>query len=140
MPIDAIGTVLGNQSTTLNNQSNINENDFIKLFLSQIQFQNPLKPLDNAQFLTQLSQFVGVEQQTKTTQGIQELLSLNSDTESLNLLNHQVEVLGTTGTKTSLGTVSAIQFGSSGAHLTVTTASGSVLTGVRLSQIRLVRP
>lgn len=140
MPVDTLGSVLGSSSNALGSQNNINETAFIKLFLSQLQFQDPLKPLDNAQFLTQLSQFVGVEQQTQTAQGVQDLLALDSGGESLALLGHQVEVLAADGTTTTTGTVEAIQYDSSGAHLSVSASGGNVLTGVRLSQIRLVKP
>ena len=140
MPIDSIGSVLASSTNALGSQNNINETAFIQLFLSQLQFQDPLKPLNNAQFLTQLSQFVGVEQETQTSQGIQDLLSVDSGGEALALLGHQVDVLGTSGATTATGTVEAIEYSSAGAQLTVSTTGGNVLTGVQLSQVNLVKP
>lgn len=141
MPVDAIGSVLSSTTNAaLASQNNINETAFIKLFLSQLQFQDPLKPLDNAQFLTQLSQFVSVEQQTQMAQGIQDELALDSGGEALALLGHQVQVTGTDGKSTMIGTVEAINYSSSGAQLSIATSSGSVMTGVGLSQVSLVKP
>ena len=61
MPVDAIGSVLNQQDTTVTRQNTIDQEDFIKLFLSQLQFQDPLEPVDNREFLAQLAQFSNLE-------------------------------------------------------------------------------
>ena len=73
MPVDAIGNVLNpaNPGTTQNNT--IDQNDFIKLFLSQLQFQDPLEPVDNREFLAQLAQFSSLEKLTSIETSIKEL-------------------------------------------------------------------
>lgn len=139
MSVDAIGSVLDSTATTTPNAS-FNEQDFIKLFVNQLQYQDPMQPLDNSQFLAQLSQFVGIQQQAEQVQGITNLTSLSSVDQSLGLLNHTVDVLGTDGTTHSTGKVTAISYGASGAQLTVTSSASSVLTNVGLSQVRLVTP
>ena len=55
MPVDAIGTILNPASATATQQNTIDQEDFIKLFLSQLQFQDPLEPVDNREFLAQLA-------------------------------------------------------------------------------------
>ena len=57
MPVDAIGSILNQADTTVTRQNTIDQEDFIKLFLSQLQFQDPLEPVDNREFLSQLAQF-----------------------------------------------------------------------------------
>lgn len=141
MAIDTIGGVLSSSVNVQGAQSNISETAFIQLFLSQLQFQDPLKPLSNTQFLTQLSQFASVEQETQAALGIQDLLLVDSGGDALALLGHQVDVLGTGQTTAVIGTVEAIQYDSSGnAQLTVSTSAGNVITGVQLSQVNLVKP
>jgi flagellar basal-body rod modification protein FlgD len=139
MSVEAIGSVLESTATTSPNAA-FNEQDFIKLFVNQLQYQDPMQPLDNSQFLAQLSQFVGIQQQAEQVQGIDNLLSLSSVDQSLGLLNHTVDVLGTDGTTHSTGKVTAISYSASGAQLTVTSSASSVLTNVGLSQVRLVTP
>jgi len=68
MPVDAIGTILNPQSATATQQNTIDQEDFIKLFLSQLQFQDPLEPVDNREFLAQLAQFSNLEQTRRTSQ------------------------------------------------------------------------
>lgn len=138
MPVDAIGTILNPQSATATQQNTIDQEDFIKLFLSQLQFQDPLEPVDNREFLAQLAQFSNLEQTRQTSQNTEGLLVMNSSAQALGLLNKTVEIQGQ-GAATN-GSVIAVKFTNSGPELTIQTTSGQVLTSVRLSQISLVKP
>lgn len=140
MSVDAIGSTLATQNPSLPANSNINEQDFIKLFVSELQFQDPMQPVDNGQFLTELAQFVGIEEQQETVQGVSNLLTLDSTDSALGLLNHIVGFNGAAGSAGSTGTVTAIQFDANGATLSVKTSGGHVVTGIRLSQINQVTP
>lgn len=140
MSVDAIGSVLQTQDASLPQNSNINEQDFIKLFVSELQFQDPMQPMDNGQFLTELAQFVGIQQQQQTVTGIDNLLSLNSGAQSLGLLNHTVQFVGADGATVAMGKVSAIQFDANGASLSVATSSSQTVTGIRMSQIQQITP
>lgn len=139
MSIDAIGSVLSTTNASSLPNSGINEQDFIKLFVNELRFQDPMQPLDNSQFLTQLAQFVSIEQQSEEVTGINNLLTLNSSDDSLGLLSHSVTIANADGSTTS-GKVSGIQYGANGVQLTVMTSGNSVLTNIPLSQIQLVTP
>ena len=138
MPVDAIGGVLNAQNTNASQNSTINQEDFIRLFLTQLQFQDPLEPVDNREFLAQLAQFTSLEQSRQTRQNTTDLLSMTATTQAVSLLNRQVDVNGLATAFT--GTVIAVQFNSAGAQLTVRSTSGQVLTTIRLSQVTLVKP
>ncbi|GAB2785821.1 flagellar hook assembly protein FlgD [Dyella kyungheensis] len=139
MSVEAIGSQLDTSTPSTMPNSGINEQDFIKLFVSELQFQDPMQPLDNSQFLTQLAQFVSIEQQSEQVTGINNLLSVDSSYQSLSLLNHSVQVTNQDGSTTT-GKVTGIQYSSSGVELTVTTSTSQVLTSIALSQIQLVTP
>jgi len=139
MSVDAIGALLNTSDNSTTSNSGINEQDFIKLFVSELQFQDPMQPLDNSQFLTQLAQFVSIEQQSEEVSGINNLLTLGSQGQPLGLLTHNVQVANEDGT-TSSGKVTGIQYGANGIRLTVMAANNNVLTDVALSQIQLVTP
>ena len=140
MSVDAIGSVLSTQDPSLPANSNINEQDFIKLFVSELQFQDPMQPVDNGQFLTELAQFVGIEEQQQTVQGVNNLLTLDGTDAALGLLNHTIRFASPDGSSSSNGTVTAIQFDANGASLSVSTSGSNVVTGVRLSQVQQVTP
>lgn len=138
MPIDAIGSVMQNGSTSVQGRNAIDQEGFIKLFLSQLQFQDPLEPVDNREFLAQLAQFSNLEQARQLSLNTESLLAMSSSSQALSLLELSVDVAQAQGGTVS-GTIRAVQFTPSGPELTIDTAAG-VLTGVRLPQISLVRP
>tara|TARA_B100000965_G_C19566046_1_gene746875 strand:+ start:1275 stop:1691 length:417 start_codon:yes stop_codon:yes gene_type:complete len=137
MAIDAIGSTLGSTSTELT-QSTLGQEDFIKLFLTELTFQDPLEPINNREFLAQMAQFANLEQTRITNENTENLVAMNSTAQSLGLLGRQVEVLTESG-ESVLGEVSAISFSASGPVLTINGINGNVLPDVRLAQIQLVR-
>jgi flagellar basal-body rod modification protein FlgD len=139
MTVEAIGSALNSTNPTALPNAGINEQDFIQLFVSELQFQDPMQPLDNSQFLTQLAQFVGIEQQSEEITGINNLATLDASDQTLALLSHTVQVTNADGSTTA-GKVTGIQYSANGVQLTVTPSSGSVMTNVDLSQITLVTP
>src|SRR5690242_6189601 len=123
MPVDAIGPVPNPDTSAVQNpNSTINQDDFIKLFLAQLRFQDPLEPVDNREFLAQLAQFTALEQSRQTSQNTNDMLAMNAATQAVALLNRQVEVQGL-GAPLS-GTVIAVQFTASGPQLSVKNSAG----------------
>jgi len=139
MSVQAIGSTLSTANSATPSSASISEQNFIQLFVSELQFQDPMEPLDNSQFLTQLSQFVGIEQQSEEVTGINNLLTLGASEQPLDLLSHTVEIANADGSTTT-GTVTGVQYSTNGAQLTVTSSGNNVLTNVNLSQIQVVSP
>ena len=137
MGIDAIGGVVNNGSSSVQARSTIDQEGFIKLFLSQLQFQDPLEPVDNREFLAQLAQFSNLEQSRQLSANMEGMLTMESSSQALALLNRSVDVVQASGGNIA-GTVSAVQFTNTGPELSVSTAVG-VLTGIRLPQVSLVK-
>lgn len=138
MAVDAIGSVLNAQSTEAGKQNSIDQESFIKLFLSQLQFQDPLEPVDNREFLAQLAQFSNLEQVRQTTANTEGLLVMQSSSQALSLLGKTVSLVGDS-TDIDTGSVIAVGFTNSGPELSVQTTSGQVLSNIRLSQITLAK-
>jgi flagellar basal-body rod modification protein FlgD len=63
--------------STLGQAATLNQNfdTFLKLLTTQLQYQDPLSPLDTNQFTQQLVQFSGVEQSIKTNQNLETLIA-----------------------------------------------------------------
>jgi len=51
----------------------VSTNEFLKLLVTQLQNQDPLNPMDNSQFLTQLATFSSMEQLISINQGVTSL-------------------------------------------------------------------
>jgi len=68
MSIAAVNTgygalsVSGEKTSSSSNTEELGMDEFLKLFIAQIQHQDPLSPLDSAEFTAQLAQFTSVEQ------------------------------------------------------------------------------
>jgi flagellar basal-body rod modification protein FlgD len=72
-------------------------NSFLKLLTTQLQYQDPLAPMDATQFVAQLSQFATVEQAIVTNQKLDSVISgLNSSAiaADIGLIGHNVQVAG----------------------------------------------
>ena len=129
-----IGTV---QPTTSNLQANgMGMQDFLKILLTQLTYQDPLKPMDNQQFMAQMAQFTSLQQTQQLNEKTDALLSTQASLQSVGLLGRTVEIGSGTGTIT--GTVKALSLATDTPQLTLETPTG-VLTGISLGQITSVK-
>ncbi len=72
---------------------------FLVLLTEQLKNQDPLSPLDSNEFVGQLVQFSGVEQQINQNRNLESLISLNainSATSAVGFIGKEVDVLGPT--------------------------------------------
>ncbi len=145
MAVDTIGAVPSNQAADLQQPSAIGQEDFLKILLSQLQFQDPLKPLDNEQFLAQMAQFTSLEQTKELNDRLDSLLTIQSAVQSIGLIGKTVEVTTGSGSGSVVGVVTTVNFPSGSPALTVKTGDpngtdpNQFLTNVNLSQVTLVR-
>ena len=65
-------------SSTSSLSSEISMESFLKLFVTQLQNQNPLDPTDNTEFMSQLAQFSSLEQEQKQTEYLSKSNSISS--------------------------------------------------------------
>lgn len=76
-----------------------NFDTFLQILTTQLKNQNPLDPLDTNQFTQQLVQFTGVEQQLKTNEFLESLLTTTQNTQradAVSYIGKQVTVSGAT--------------------------------------------
>jgi flagellar basal-body rod modification protein FlgD len=80
------------------------QDEFLKLFIAQLENQNPLEPQDGSEFVAQLAQFTTVEQSAETNRRLGEILAGQMSASNASLASF----VGRTGT------VSADQFAITG--------------------------
>lgn len=117
--------------------SQIGIEDFLRILVAQLNYQDPLKPMDNTEFVTQLAQFTSLQQTQDTNAKIADLLSVQATTQSIGLLGKTVDV-NSDGTAQS-GVVQAVNFNNGEPRMTVRLSSGAFLTDISLSAITSVR-
>ena len=65
-----------------------NFQDFLTLLTTQLQNQDPLNPMDSTQFTSQLVQFTGVEQGILQNQNLQQLITLQTNSQMSNAASY----------------------------------------------------
>ena len=65
-------------SSTSSLSSEISMENFLTLFVTQLQNQNPLDPTDNTEFMSQLAQFSTLEQAQQQTEYLSDISSIGS--------------------------------------------------------------
>lgn len=111
--------------------------DFLKILVTQLSNQDPLKPMDNQEFVTQLAQFTSLEQTQEMNDKLTQLLTSQASMQSVGLLGKTADVQTATGVST--GVVSALGYSSGAPMLTITATDGTTLTGIKLSDLITVR-
>lgn len=84
-------------ASTASTQLNQDFDDFLTLLTTQLQNQDPLSPMDSTEFTNQLVSFSGVEQQIRSNDTLNKLLSmqtLNLTAVGLSFIGKDVEISG----------------------------------------------
>jgi flagellar basal-body rod modification protein FlgD len=141
-PIDSVtGGQLGSQGTT-NPQSatdafGLGFEDLLKIVLTQLTYQDPLKPMENFEFVSQLAQFSQIQQTTNMSDSLQTLVAAQSTSQAASLLGKRVDVPA--GQTVLTGKVTAVAFGQEGPTITILTATNQTISNIALSSVSQIR-
>lgn len=138
MAIEAIG--LSDQSgANVPTSAAVSQEEFLRIMLTQIKFQDPLKPMDNQQFVAQLAQFSALEINRQQSLKIDTLLEVQAGAQALGLIGRNVEAIGPTGQVLGVGEVIAVSFRTGAPLLTLRQAGSQVTLDVAIANVQLVR-
>lgn len=111
--------------------------DFLKVLLTQLTYQDPLKPVDNQEFMAQMAQFTSLQQTQQLNANIETLIGNQAALQSVGLIGRTVQLSTASGTVS--GTVQSLSLAGDSPMLTVLTSLGTTIDSVSLSQILSVR-
>ncbi|HEY0588447.1 MAG TPA: flagellar hook capping FlgD N-terminal domain-containing protein [Pseudoduganella sp.] len=111
--------------------------DFLKILTSQLNNQDPLKPLENHEFVAQIAQFANLDQSRQMNEKLDSLLSFQSTMQSVGMLGRTVDINQRGGMVS--GRVTALDVSSGTPLMTVSTANGTFLDRISLSQVINIR-
>ena len=72
----------------------VNKDQFLQLFVSQVQSQNPLEPMSNSEFMSQVSMFTMVEQTTNMAASFEQVLDNSERSLALARFNQATGLIG----------------------------------------------
>jgi flagellar basal-body rod modification protein FlgD len=132
MSLDSVNPV-----STGSSNSHINQQDFLRILLTQLNAQNPLKPMDNGAFVAQLAQFSQLEQSQQSVAALNQLVGLLTGTQAVSLLGKTVDVIA--NNSFTSGQVTGLAVSGNTPVLTVHPAAGADVTGVARKDIFNIR-
>lgn len=94
-----------NQTTVKESSSTVSSQDFLYLLTQQLQYQDPMNPMDNSQMLAQEAQFATLEQMEALTSSFSQFSSMY---QANSLLDQNVEV--TVDGKATTGKVEYVDY------------------------------
>ena len=108
----------------------LDQQAFLKLLSTQLSNQDPTSPQDQSQMLAQLAQF-------STVEGINNMQSSQTHTQAADLLGKTVQasVVVDNQQQSVSGKVSAVNWNSSGVHLTLDDPAQSSITLDQITQV-----
>lgn len=120
-PLNSTGL---NQASSLpGNDQNLNQADFIQLLVAQVKNQDPSKPLEPSQFMSQLAQFStvnGVQDLNSSFEGLSDKLSSGQSIQAAGLVGRSVMIAGGEGLlETGSGMTGALQLPQAASDVTL---------------------
>lgn len=109
----------GSGGSSAGGTDGLGKNDFLKLLLAQLQNQDPMKPMEDRDFIVQLAQFRSLEEMENLNTGMMAMLDMQQTTQAAALIGKTVEANAGTGEPPIVGVVSEIDLSDGAAALIV---------------------
>jgi len=90
-------------------QQSLGKDDFLKILITQLSYQDPTAPMEDKQFIAQMAQFSTLEQMTSMAGDFSKLTSMLMGNEASGALGKNVEIIE--GERTVQGMVQAVTRG-----------------------------
>ena len=90
-------------------QQSMGKDDFLKILITQLSYQDPMSPMEDKEFIAQMAQFSTLEQMTGMAKDFAKLTAMITGTEASSSLGKNVELVQ--GENTIQGMVQAITRG-----------------------------
>ncbi|MDR0378142.1 MAG: flagellar hook assembly protein FlgD [Spirochaetaceae bacterium] len=92
-----------------NPQQALGKDDFLKILITQLSYQDPTAPMEDKEFIAQMAQFSTLDQMTSMANDFNRLTNMLAGTEAASSLGKSVEVVE--GEQVVQGTVKAVSRG-----------------------------
>ena len=122
---------------TATNAFGLSFDALLKIILTQLTYQDPLKPMDNFQFVSQLAQFSQIQLGQTTNDRLGSMVTAQANMQAANLLGRTVDIPA--GAATISGKVTSIAFENGDPRITIETADKQTISNISISSISQIR-
>lgn len=110
---DQVVSTQANENTTTDQSdavsnavsNSMGKDQFLKLLTTQLKNQNPMKPMDNTQFVSQMAQFSSLEQMNNMNSNMNDFLQFQKISQAGSLVGKKVAVLNSDSGQNITGVV-----------------------------------
>jgi flagellar basal-body rod modification protein FlgD len=110
--------------------------DLLRVLLTELTHQNPLKPVDNKDFMGQIAQFAALDSSQRLNGNIEQLLLVQAINQSVGLIGRTVTA--NLGGSDVTGKVTAMSLADGVPRMTITDSSGNPFVNVSIGQLKLI--
>lgn len=142
MITDVTSTSTTTASDAMKQSMGMNKDDFLKLFIAQLQYQDPLAPQDPTAMLDQLSQLSLLEQSYNTNTTLNSLLTAQTNSATMSSVSFIGKEVKANGNSISLDGTSAaalvfnLPAAAAKTEITITNAAGKVVRTATLEELQ----
>lgn len=119
MEISQIGSGTTSAAEVKKRGDDLDKMDFLKLLIAQLRHQDPLKPLEDKEFIAQLAQFNSLEQMMNLNQNFEKAQKWQMLTQSTSLIGKSVAAIDTETGESIQGLVIKVDMTDEGPELDV---------------------
>lgn len=119
MEISQIGSGTIGAAEIKKRGDDLDKMDFLKLLIAQLRHQNPLKPLEDKEFIAQLAQFNSLEQMINLNQSFEKAQKWQMLTQSTSLIGKSIAAIDTETGESIQGQVLKVDMTDEGPELDV---------------------
>ena len=115
--VGAVTQSTDSSGATRSTGTSLGKDDFLKLLTTQLQYQDPLNPMNDQDFIGQMAQFSALEQMTNVADSVDRLGFSDQVTQAVSLIGHTVEWLK--DGQTASGPVESVSIQDGAIHLKI---------------------
>jgi flagellar basal-body rod modification protein FlgD len=89
-------------------KNGLGKDSFLKLLLTQLKYQDPTRPMEDKEFISQMAQFSSLEQMSNINKEMKNLVQSSKSAEAYSILGRDIEAYDPKQQKTIIGTVNSV--------------------------------
>jgi len=116
----------------------LNFQDYLQLLVTEISTQDPLNPVDNKEFITQLATYSQLNLMNSVSLLVGKLSESSNRQEVVSMLGKEVEVINDDGQRI-IGEIVSAELSTATPSMTIKNSDGEFISNIQISSISLVR-